>query len=116
MSEEIKDLLKEIVEHRKDEKGTVLERHAQTLILGLVTIGIVFVASSITSQNADIRVLQAQNANLVEQVKDLKELVLLSKNNFVSRGEYQLYIRSAERRISVLEEKMHRHERDQPGQ
>jgi len=98
------------VEHRKGERGTILERHAQTIMVGLVTVGIIFVSSSITNQNADIKVLQVQNENLVRQMRDLKELVVLSRNNYVSRSEYQAHIEENARRINALEHKIFRNE------
>jgi hypothetical protein len=92
----IETLLTNLVEHRKSERGTVIERHAQTIMVGLVTIGIVFVSNSITSQNADIKVLQSQ-------VVDLKEFVRATANKFVTTAEFEIHKAELERRVNKLE-------------
>ena len=103
--QDIRKLLTEIIESTSN-RGTILERHAQTIMVGLVTIGIVFVSTSISNQNAEIKVLQAQNNNLHSEMKDLKELVRLGRNNYITRGEYLSHVQENERRIRALESKL----------
>lgn len=104
--EAIKELLEQLVEHRRPEKLNVLERHAQTIMVGLVTVGIVWMSASISSTNADVQVLKAQNAHMTLQIADLKELVKLSRAGFVQRAEFNAHARENERRISVLEKRL----------
>jgi predicted RNase H-like nuclease (RuvC/YqgF family) len=101
--QQVKEILEELVEHRRGEKGSVMERHAQTIMAGLVTVGIVWMSASISGTNSDVKVLQVQNETLQAQVEDLKNLVSFSTTNYVSRLEFDTHVRDVNRRISVLE-------------
>lgn len=101
--DDIKELLREIVEHRKGERGTVIERHAQTIMVGLVTVGIIWVSSSVSNTNAEIQVLKVQNNSLSMQFADLKDLVTLNNRNLISRSEFDSHTRELERRLGRIE-------------
>ena len=73
-----------------------MERHAQTIMVGLVTVGIIFVSSSILGQNADIRVLQAQ-------VKELRDFVVRNERSFITQSEFNIHQRENDRRFKALE-------------
>lgn len=81
---------------QETDKLTVIERHAQTIMVGLVTVGIIFVSTSITNQNADIKVLQSQ-------VQDLKEFVRQTQGGYVTTSEFEIHQQEINRRLQHLE-------------
>jgi Tfp pilus assembly protein PilN len=101
---ELREVLEAIVEHRQSDKSTVLERHAQTILVGLVTVGIIFVSSSITSQNADIKVLQVQNSALVRQMAEVKRIVTATSQRYVTQGEFSFHADEVHRRLTRAEQ------------
>lgn len=97
--QQVKEILQELVEHRRGEKGSVMERHAQTIMAGLVTVGIVWMSASISGTNSDVKVLQ-------QQVEDLKTLVTFATSSYVTRAEFEAHARELERRMGTVEHHM----------
>lgn len=98
MSEELKRvelLLEKLIEHRKPERYGVIERHAQTLVMSLLTVGIVWLANNSVTTSSDVKVLQVQ----VESMHRL-----LERDDSVSRGEFAAHIENNDRRLKRLED------------
>lgn len=100
---ELRALFRDVVEVAKRDRGSVLERHAQTIMVGLVTIGIVWMSSSISGTSADVRVLQAQNQAMSAQITDMKETLNRLYDGLVTRTEFEQHNKEIDRRLRFLE-------------
>lgn len=99
--DKIERILSKLVENRKPERQGVVERHAQTIMVGLVTLGIVFVGGSITNQSADIKVLQVQGAHMKQTITEIRDF--LSADVFVTQQEFRAHNSEINRRFLRFE-------------
>lgn len=91
----VEQLLTKIVEHRKPERFTVIERHTQTLVMSLLTVGIIWLATNSVTTSSDVKVLQVQ-VNSMHR--------LLENDDGVRRLEFDAHKTEMERRLIRLEQ------------
>lgn len=102
--EQFEKLLESLAERRTP--AGVVERHAQTVMVGLVTIGIIWMSSSISNTNADVKVLTVQNEVMSAQIADLNLLIREDRSKYVPFTVYDEHLREHNRRFTRLERHM----------
>lgn len=83
------------------EKLATWERHWQTLILGLIAAGLMFVGKFMWDVNSQLSAIVTENKTLSITVAELKGAIAAMQTTYVTRNEFVPYTE----RIKSLEER-----------
>lgn len=86
-----------MIEKNKNEGLSLLERHAQTIMVFIITALVAWVGSNISSQQVQIALLQQTVTELKEEVKEFTRKPRFSRDDFLI--EMRLY----DNRIKLIE-------------
>lgn len=85
-------------------KGWVLERHVQTILVSVVTVGITAIFVFSFNTNADVRVLQSKLDNVLTTLEDVRgDLKEERLNNTVAIKALETRLYDLQTRVVVLE-------------
>ena len=107
--DELKTLADALDEQKTRERGTVFERHAQTVLVGLITLIIAWVGISIQHLVKDAAQASSDRSLMKYQIEQLTHSWKQASENHVSYNEYTEWKASVELRFKELahEEKIH---------
>lgn len=81
---------------------SITERHIQTILVGLITLGILWVAQSVSASRTDIARLEEKVNNLQTQIVDIK----VSANDRYRSGDAAKDFRIRDARLDILEKRI----------
>ena len=67
--DQIHDMFSELANH-KSEKKFLMERHVTTILVSLITAGIIYVGFSVTNMGGEIKLLKFQVASLETHIRE----------------------------------------------
>lgn len=107
--EELKTIVDALTDKKNKERGTVFERHAQTVLVGLITLIIAWVGISIQHLVKDAAQASSDRSLMKYQIEQLTHSWKQASENHVSYNEFTEWKASVELRFQEFsrEEKIH---------
>lgn len=100
--DELQVVIDGLTDRRNKERGTVFERHAQTVLVGLITLIIAWVGVSIQHLVEDAALASADRSLMKYQIEQLTDSWKNAADNHVSQKDYSEWKASVELRFKEI--------------